>query len=213
MNTKQLGELRDNKSFHGTYDAEVFDEEAQEPSFLQQPSALVDALYLSIVRIAGPWYHFRVAPTEVEDRLHDTFVIVFQAVRAGVLRDPKALPGFIRTVLRFQATASIREVRRKRRNTGFSGFDTEGLQGNPEELFAKYESKRLLKLFIERLPERDGEILTRFYLDEQPCDQICAHMNLTPTQFRLSKWRAKERLIQTASRMVTTPPASGPGFA
>ena len=205
MSAKQLGELRDNELSESRDYGEVFEAGARETSSLHVPSALVDGLYRLIVGIAGPSYQFRVAPTEVEDRLHNTFEIVLNAVRTGALREPKALPGFVRTVLRFQAMASIREVRRERRNVGLSGIKTDGFQGNPEQLFAKYESKRLLKLFMDRLPERDRELLTRFYLDEQPWNRICADMNLTPTQFRLWKWRAKERLIQTASRKLTIP--------
>jgi len=40
---------------------------------------------------------------------------------------------------------------------------------------------------------RDREILTRFYLQEQTQEEICAEMNLSDTQFRLLKSRAKAR--------------------
>lgn len=202
MAANQIGELRQDELIHSgvgaEMGAEILDERATNLSCLHDTSEFVEALYCLIVRIAGPWYRRRVAPSDVEDRLHDTFLIVLDAVRSGALRDTKALPGFVKTVLRFQAMASIREVRRRRRNVTLSGFDAGGLRGNPEELFAKCESKRLLQLFLDRQPARDRELLTRFYLMEQPWEQICVQMNLTPNQFRLGKWRAKERLIQAS---------------
>jgi DNA-directed RNA polymerase specialized sigma subunit len=46
---------------------------------------------------------------------------------------------------------------------------------------------------LAELSERDREILTRFYVDEQGQEQICSEMALTETQFRLLKSRAKAR--------------------
>jgi DNA-directed RNA polymerase specialized sigma24 family protein len=37
---------------------------------------------------------------EVEDKIHDTFVVVVQAIRNGELREPERLMGFVRTVAR-----------------------------------------------------------------------------------------------------------------
>lgn len=39
---------------------------------------------------------------ELEDKIHDTFLIVVQAVRRGDLREPERLMGFVRTVVRRQ---------------------------------------------------------------------------------------------------------------
>jgi RNA polymerase sigma-70 factor, ECF subfamily len=46
---------------------------------------------------------------------------------------------------------------------------------------------------LDRMTERDREILTRFYLYEQSQEQICEEMELSETQFRLLKSRAKAR--------------------
>lgn len=51
----------------------------------------------------------------------------------------------------------------------------------------------LIRQVLGELSERDREILTRFYIDEQSQDQICSQMGLTETQFRLLKSRAKAR--------------------
>ena len=38
-------------------------------------------------------------PEDVEDKVHDCFVIVAQAIRRGELREPERLMGFVRTVV------------------------------------------------------------------------------------------------------------------
>jgi RNA polymerase sigma-70 factor, ECF subfamily len=50
-----------------------------------------------------------------------------------------------------------------------------------------------MRRVLESLSRRDREILIRFYLQEESQDQICRDMELTETQFRLLKSRAKAR--------------------
>jgi len=59
---------------------------------------------------------------------------------------------------------------------------------------------------LRSLPDRDREILTRFYLDEQTQEQICEDMNLTETQFRLLKSRAKARFGELGKRKLHQKP-------
>jgi DNA-directed RNA polymerase specialized sigma24 family protein len=53
---------------------------------------------------------------------------------------------------------------------------------------------------LRGLSARDREVLTRFYLHEQSQEQICREMNLTGTQFRLMKSRAKARFGELGRR-------------
>jgi DNA-directed RNA polymerase specialized sigma24 family protein len=46
---------------------------------------------------------------------------------------------------------------------------------------------------LNAVPKRDREVLVRFYLKEEDPDIICREMELTETQFRLIKSRAKAR--------------------
>ena len=46
---------------------------------------------------------------------------------------------------------------------------------------------------LRSISVRDREILTRFYLMEETQEEICEEMNLSDTQFRLLKSRAKAR--------------------
>jgi len=66
-------------------------------------------------------------------------------------------------------------------------------RGNPEEAAIFRQRLELIRQVLDELPGRDREILTRFYIEEQGQDKICAEMGLTETQFRLLKSRAKAR--------------------
>src|SRR5438105_15929297 len=57
----------------------------------------------------------QLGPQDLDDRVHDTFVVVVQAIRKGELRDPERLMGFVRTVVRRQVAAQIDRVVQGRR--------------------------------------------------------------------------------------------------
>ena len=58
---------------------------------------------------------------ELDDKVHDTFVVVVQAIRKGELREPERLMGFVRTVVRRQA-ARERPVLRCQRPARWKGL-------------------------------------------------------------------------------------------
>ena len=132
---------------------------------------------------------------DLEDRVHDTYLIIIEAVRKGDLRDPERLMGFVRTIVRRQVAFYININVSKRRDevdieTGVRLTET---RRNPEERLATQQRQQLVKFVLERLTDRDREILTRFYIHEQTQEQICDEMDLSETQFRLLKSRAKGR--------------------
>lgn len=63
-----------------------------------------------------------------------------------------------------------------------------------------------MKEVLEGISARDREILTRFYLHEQTQQQICDEMNLTETQFRLLKSRAKARFGELGRKKLARRP-------
>jgi len=157
---------------------------------------------------------------ELDDKVHDTFVIVVQAIRRGELREPDRLMGFVRTVVRRQVAAYIDEVvhsRREELNLDL-GVRVADRRFNPEQSAATQQKIELMLSVLRSLSDRDREILTRFYLDEQTQEQICQEMRLTETQFRLLKSRAKARFGEIGKRKLQQKPivsvslrASAPG--
>lgn len=132
---------------------------------------------------------------ELDDKVHDTFVVVVQAIQRGEIREPQRLMGFVRTIVRRQVAAHIDKVVHTRRE--HVELDSTARMAdpreNPEESAIFRQRAELIHRVLGELGDRDREILTRFYLREQSQDQICSEMSLTETQFRLLKSRAKAR--------------------
>jgi RNA polymerase sigma-70 factor (ECF subfamily) len=137
----------------------------------------------------------QLGPQELEDKVHDTFLIVVNAVRRGDLREPERLMGFVRTVVRRQVAAYIEQAVHNRREQADleTGITVADRKQNPEQEAIFREKAELMESALGALSDRDREILVRFYLKEQPQEQICREMDLTETQFRLLKSRAKAK--------------------
>jgi RNA polymerase sigma factor (sigma-70 family) len=141
---------------------------------------------------------------ELDDRVHDCFLIVTEAIRAGELRDPARLMGYVRTVVRRHIAASIDEaVTRRRSSVEFedSVFSVSDWKDNPEQRVLANQRAEIARRVFKGVSRRDREILRRFYLLEQPQEQICAEMGLTYNQFRLLKSRAKARFGKLGQRL------------
>ncbi len=137
----------------------------------------------------------QLGPQELEDKVHDTFLIVVNAVRRGDLREPERLMGFVRTVVRRQVAAYIEQAVHNRREQADleTGITVADRKQNPEQEAMVRQKAELMESALSALSDRDREILVRFYLKEQPQEQICREMDLTETQFRLLKSRAKAK--------------------
>ncbi|MBL8213206.1 MAG: sigma-70 family RNA polymerase sigma factor [Bryobacterales bacterium] len=174
-----------------------------------EPGAMED-LYRIFSRGVRFYLCRQLGPQELEDKVHDTFLIVVQAIQRGDLREPERLMGFIRTVVRRQVAAHIEtavQARREQLDIAETGtFLAAG--GDPEEDAIVQQKAELMELVLRGLSPRDREILTRFYLDEQSQEQICQEMQLTETQFRLLKSRAKTRFGELGKKKLTRRPIS-----
>ena len=146
----------------------------------------------------------QLGPQELDDKIHDTFLVVVQAIRRGELREPQRLMGFVRTIVRRQVAAHIDKVVQTRREQ----MDMDATvrvpdpRGNPEEAAISRQREDLVRRILGELSDRDCEILTRFYLREQNQDHICTEMSLSETQFRLLKSRAKARFGELGKKKV-----------
>lgn len=145
-------------------------------------------------------------PQELDDKVHDTFLIVVQAIQSGGLREPERLMGFVRTVVRRQVAAFIDSAVQTRRE--FADLELGGrvpdARQNPEQRVMQDEKTELMVRVLQGISRRDREILTRFYLYEQSQEQICEEMSLSETQFRLLKSRAKARFGELGRRRLSS---------
>jgi len=144
---------------------------------------------------------------ELDDKVHDTFLIVVQAIRRGDLRDPDRLMGFVRTIVRRQVAAYIEEAVHRRREQAEMdcGVHLADHSSTPEQAAMDHQRRELVLSILKRMSSRDREILTRFYLYEQTQEQICEEMSLSETQFRLLKSRAKARFGELGKKKLYRP--------
>jgi RNA polymerase sigma factor (sigma-70 family) len=132
----------------------------------------------------------QLGPQEIDDKVHDTFLVVVQAIRKGELREPERLMGFVRTIVRRQVAAHIDRAVAFRRDhvDAEASFRVADPHENPEDCAIFRERTVLLRRVLEELLPRDAEILTRFYLYEQSQDLICSQMGLaTPSSVYSSR--------------------------
>jgi RNA polymerase sigma factor (sigma-70 family) len=144
----------------------------------------------------------QLGPDELDDKVHDVFLIITQSIRNGELRDPSRLMGYIHTIVRRQIAAYIDRAVSQRRNRVDVDFDESvcDAHADPENEMIERENQELALRVLQSLPKRDREVLIRFYFKEESPAQICQALNLTKTQFRLIKSRAKARFGELGRR-------------
>jgi RNA polymerase sigma-70 factor (ECF subfamily) len=165
-------------------------------------AAATEELYRIVAKGIRYFLVRHIGAEESDDRLHETFVIVVQAIQRGQVREPEKLLGFIRVIVRRQIAAYIDRRVQDRQNTVDIevGTSVPDRGCNPEQQLVIRQHAAIFKKVLRELPEREREILVRFYLREESEEQICVEMGLTETQFRLSKSRAKSRFGEIGKR-------------
>ena len=144
---------------------------------------------------------------DFEDRLHDVFLIVVEAIQCGKVREPNALLSYIQGTARFVlcAHASTRSRRQRLSGTLQHWQSSRGCGHTPEESLWLKERSAIMRDLLRTLSLREREVLERFYINEQDKDEICREMGLSDTQFRLAKSRAKAHLARLGAARFSLP--------
>jgi RNA polymerase sigma-70 factor, ECF subfamily len=84
---------------------------------------------------------------ELEDKVHDTFLIVVHAIQRGDLREPERLMGFVRTIVRRQVAAYIDDAVHQRREQADIESGTTVVDGtqNPEQIAMARQKAELMR--------------------------------------------------------------------
>ncbi len=148
----------------------------------------------------------QLGPEDLDDKIHDVFLIIAQAIRNGELREPSRLMGYIHTIVRRQIVGYIDRAVSMRRNRVELDFDEAVCDVHPDPEIAAIarENEQLALRVLQSIPKRDREVLTRFYLKEESPEEICRALDLTETQFRLIKSRAKARFGEMGKRRLAS---------
>lgn len=159
-----------------------------------------EELYTLLVLRLRPQIAYRLGAEDADDIVHETLMIAVEYIRSGELKYPHALRSFLQTIVRRLIAARILQAIRTRRRTVDMSDALPNLpaRGNPETDLMTRQRSALMESGLKILQARDRELMTRFYIHGQPFRDICRDMNLTETQFRLFKNRAKAKLSEWA---------------
>ena len=129
----------------------------------------------------------------VEDFSQDTFLTVIRKIRKGDLRQAESLGSFVAAVAR---NHTIEQMRLLRRRAGEDlGHADQVPDTSPDPLSKLQRSVQIdeLREVMKELIPRYRELLLRFYINEEPKEEICADLNLTSGQFDGVLHRARSR--------------------
>lgn len=159
-------------------------------------------LYATFGRGVRYYLSRQLGAQDIDDKVHDTFLVVLGAIQRDELREPERLMGFVRTVVpRLVATHIDHLVEERKERTELEdGFLMADDRVDPERDALRRQKVEIMQQVLQTISRRDREILTRFYLYEQSQEQICREMGLNDTQFRLLKSRAKQRFAELGKR-------------
>lgn len=131
-------------------------------------------------------------PADAEDLEQETFRLAIEKVRAGELREPEKLVGFLRSLAR---NLFIGEQRRRRKVVDVDDVVLPAdSRASPFEETRRHEDAAALRQLLGELDQpRDREILLRFYLQEEDRQRICSDLRLTEEHFHRVIHRARNR--------------------
>lgn len=153
------------------------------------------------------------ADAALADDLHqETLAVALRRIRARELRQPEALPGFIRATAR---NLFIADRRKEARYTDLGdepeaaadrlrAAADDGARLSPDQplrrLMAEEEARLVRQLLGELRHARDRELLVRVYLREEEKESVCRDLEIDPALYNRVLFRARQRLRELWER-------------
>lgn len=138
-----------------------------------------------------------------EDLYQETFRLVIEKVRGGELREAERLPGFVSSMARNLFLASVRRSGRRQKWHG----DAETTETAPDpapgqltRLLAQERAAAVRQVLAELKNDRDREILSRYYIADEPKEDICHDLELSDLHFNRVLFRARQRYKELFER-------------
>lgn len=123
---------------------------------------------------------------DYQDFIQDVFVRLFAGLPQ--LRNPKAFPGYFRSIV-----LSVASQRWRSRSKAPYQTDAEVeklVDGFDEDLITRI----LVRTYVERLPSRERDVISMAYLEDLPTSEIARRLGIKTGAVRAVKSRALNRL-------------------
>jgi RNA polymerase sigma-70 factor (ECF subfamily) len=152
-------------------------------------------------------------PCDVEDAIHNLYLVGLGQIRRGDLKEPSKLVAYLiimarRLVCHWIAGRARSPYQPTEPSLGEGGdwqSSAERLVSHypgPDRRYLQTQRMDIAARVLGQLSKREREILNRFYVLEQSAEEIQQGMNLTSTQFRLAKSRAKAKAVVIAATVL-----------
>ncbi len=160
----------------------------------------------------------RTGNRDLADDLHqEAFRIVIERLRESGLGDPGRLGGFLYRTARNLVIADYRKKdRRQDSDLEEIGPTPDPAPGQLSRVILDEEAALVRQVIEELTPERDREVLYRFYLLEEDRGSICERLGLSSLHFNRVLYRAHQRfkdLLERSRKRQNLPRASALGLA
>jgi RNA polymerase sigma-70 factor (ECF subfamily) len=130
----------------------------------------------------------------VDDICQDVMCLAIEKIRAGAVREPERLSGFVAGLARTRVIEYFRNVDARGTREARSQESPPGPASSPLEQLLAHEQAEIVRAVLEELSsDRDRQILFRYYLAEEDKLRICKDLKLTSLQFNRVLFRARER--------------------
>ena len=170
------------------------------------PSAL-QTLCASLAWLKG-YFRNHVGPDDAEDMFHDVIIVLTKQIQQGALKEPERFLGYVRAIAQRRTAKQIQVMMRSRSACNVDGVQLSDPAEDTETSLARKELRAIARRVLKAMPVQQREMLIRFYVLEQLPEVIQEELRITPTQFRLIKFRAKARFSDLCRKAMERRPIS-----
>ena len=122
-----------------------------------------------------------------------------EAFARALVHRPDNTRGWLFVVAANMARDEARRAARERRHLTLLKSEPDAVHSAPEEEIDADTQRTRVRAALEQLTPRDREALRRYYLLEQTPEQIQESLQISATEFRLIRSRARSRFVEILS--------------
>lgn len=147
-------------------------------------------------------------PQDVDDCVHDIWLVAAKAIERNQLRDPARLMGYLQTIARRQVFRRIGQYCRERTLEPLELATVAGCS-NPERQAIDKQQLVIAAEILRTLSPRDQELIERGFLRAEPPEVTRQALGIDVKTYDVEKSRAKLRFAKRVQRRLKRPRSWG----